>query len=237
MDVKAGRGAFMKTRDLARALAKSIVSVGNANGVRTEAFITAMDVPLGRTVGNALEVIECIETLKGHGPKDLEDLSVALAARMVRLAGLAETDAAAEAKVRTALTGGAGLEKLRQIVAQQGGDPRTVDDYAGFARAPHRTTVNADRSGYVMDLHAERIGVGAMMLGAGRNRAEDSVDPAVGVVIQAHIGDSVKAGDAILEVHYRDDRTLAAALPLLRAAVTVGDSPPTVADLMLEEVR
>jgi pyrimidine-nucleoside phosphorylase len=237
MDVKAGRGAFMKTREKARALARSIVNVGKANGVPTEALITGMDVPLGRTVGNSLEVIECIETLKGRGPKDLEDLSVILAARMVRLAGRARTNAEAETKVRTALTSGAGLEKFRQIVARQGGDPRIVDDYAGFAHAPHQTTINADRTGYVTDLHAERIGVGAMMLGAGRNRVEDAVDHAVGVVIRARIGDPVKAGDAILEVRYRDDRTLAAALPLLREATKVGDSPPTVAELLLEEVR
>jgi pyrimidine-nucleoside phosphorylase len=237
MDVKAGRGAFMKNREQARALARSIVDVGNANGVRTEALITAMAVPLGRTVGNALEVIECIETLKGRGPKDLEDLSVTLAARMVRLAGLAKTDAEAEARVRTALTGGAGLEKLRQIVAQQGGDSRIVDDYAGFAKAPYRMTIEAERAGYVTDLDAERIGVGAMMLGAGRSRAEDAVDPAVGVMIRAHVGEPVRAGDTILEVYYRDDESLAAALPALRGAVTVGDSPPTVADLILEEVR
>jgi pyrimidine-nucleoside phosphorylase len=237
MDVKAGRGAFMKTRDTARALAKSIVSVGSANGMPTEALITAMDVPLGQAVGNALEVIECIETLKGRGPRDLEDLSVLLAARMVRLARLAKTDAEAEAKVRAVLTSGAGLEKFRQIVRQQGGDPRVMDDYGGFARAPHQTTINADRAGYVTGVHAERIGVGAMILGAGRNRAEDAVDPAVGVVIRAPVGSPVKAGKAILEVHYRDDRTLAAAMPLLRSAVAVGDSAPTVAELVLEEVR
>src|SRR4029079_1143319 len=124
MDVKAGRGAFMKTRDQAKTLAESIVRVGNANGVRTEALITSMEVPLGRAVGNALEVIEALETLKGRGPKDVEDLSVTLAARMVRLAGIAKTDAEAESRVRPALTSGAGLEKFRQIIERQGGEPR-----------------------------------------------------------------------------------------------------------------
>ena len=221
MDVKCGRGAFMKTRERARALAESIVSVGNANGVRTEALITPMDVPLGRAVGNALEVIECVETLKGRGPKDLEDLSVALAARMVRLAGLATNDSEAEVKVRTALTNGAGLEKFRQIVQQQGGDPRIVDDYSRLPTAPQRTIVSADRVGRVSDLNAEQIGVAAMLLGAGRSRAEDRVDHAVGIVIRAHVGEEVKPGDAILEVHHRDEATLAAALPLLRAAIVV----------------
>jgi pyrimidine-nucleoside phosphorylase len=237
MDVKAGRGAFMKTRSRARELAQSIVRVGNANGVRTEALITAMEVPLGRAVGNALEVIECLETLKGRGPKDLEDLSVTLAARMVRLAGLAATDAEAEAKVRSVLTSGAGVEKFRRIVEQQTGDPRVVDDYDRLPRAPKQTAIVADRSGYVTDLHAERIGVGAMLLGAGRNRAEDQVDHAVGVIVRARVGERVQAGDAVLDVHYRDDGTLAAARPVLRKAVTVADTPPTVAELVLEEVR
>lgn len=237
MDVKCGCGAFMKTRDKARALAELIVSVGNANGVRTEAMITAMDFPLGRTIGNSLEVIECLETLMGRGPKDLEDISVKLAARMVRLAGLATTDADAEAKVRTALANGVGLEKWRQVVEQQGGDPRSVDDYARLPAAPHRTTINADRTGYVADLHAERLGIGAMLLGAGRNRAEDRVDHAVGVVIRANVGEQVKSGDAILEVHYRDESTLAAAKPVLRDAITVRDQQPQPTPQILDEIR
>src|SRR5262249_51399695 len=145
-------------------------------------------------------------------------------------------NAEAEARVRTALVSGAGLEKFRQIVKQQGGDPRVVDDYASFSKAPHQITINADRAGYVTDLHAERIGIGTMVLGAGRNRAEDAVDPAVGVVIRARVGEPVKTGEAILEIYYRNDGTLAAALPLLREAVKVGDSPPTVVELVLEEV-
>jgi pyrimidine-nucleoside phosphorylase len=237
MDVKAGRGAFMKTRERANVLAESIVRVGNANGLRTEALITSMDVPLGRAVGNALEVIECLETLKGRGPKEVEDLSVTLAARMVRLAGLARSDHDAQARVRQALSGGAGLEKFRQIVERQGGDPRAIDDYSRFARAPHRTTLTADRGGFVTDLDAEQIGIGTTVLGAGRNRAEDPVDHAVGVTVRAPVGRAVKAGDAILEVHYRDEATLAAARPRLQQTIVIGDAPPEVAGLILEEVR
>src|SRR5262249_46183466 len=129
LDVKCGRGAFMKMRSAARRLAESLVGIGNANGVRTEALLTRMDAPLGRAGGNALEVIECIETLKGRGPEDLEELSVALAARMLRLADAAPTLEAAEARVREALTSGRGVEKFRAIIAQQGGDPAVIDDY------------------------------------------------------------------------------------------------------------
>jgi pyrimidine-nucleoside phosphorylase len=237
MDVKAGRGAFMKTRDQARRLTESLVNVGTANGLKMDALITAMDLPLGRAVGNALEVVECLETLKGRGPGDLESLSVTLAARMVRLGGLAETDGEAETKVRAALKSGAGLEKFRQIVEQQGGDPRIVDDYSRLPHSPHRSTVGADRAGYVVDLDAEKIGIGAMRLGAGRNRAEDPVDHAVGVVVLAPVGARVDAGDSVLEVHYRDERLLGTALPLLRAAVSIGDEAPTWVSLVLEEVR
>jgi pyrimidine-nucleoside phosphorylase len=237
MDVKTGLGAFMKSRDRARKLAKSIVNVGNANGVRTEAVITSMDVPLGRAIGNALEVVECIETLKGRGPKDLEDLSVILAARMVRLGGLASSNAEAIAKVKEALSSGAGLEKFRRIVEQQGGDPRIVDDSRGLPASPRRMQVTAERAGYVTDLHAEKIGIGAMLLGAGRNRAEDKIDPAAGVMIRAKVGERVAMDDAVLEVHYRDDATLATALPVFREAIKLGDAPPTVAEMVLEEVR
>src|SRR5262249_33548869 len=123
LDVKCGRGAFMKTRADAGRLAETLVAIGNAHGVRTEALLTAMDVPLGRAVGNSLEVIESLETLKGQGPADLEEVSVRLAARMVLLAGLADTEAAAEQRVRAALSSGQGLEKFRQVIEQQGGDP------------------------------------------------------------------------------------------------------------------
>ena len=139
LDVKAGRGAFMKTPETARALAESLVAVGNRAGVRTEALLTTMDAPLGRDVGNALEVIESIETLKGRGPRDLEDLSVRLAARMVVLAGKADS-VRAEAMVRDAIGSGAGLEIFRKIIAWQGGDPRVIDDYGRLptARSPAR---------------------------------------------------------------------------------------------------
>jgi pyrimidine-nucleoside phosphorylase len=237
MDVKAGRGAFMKTREQAKTLAESIVRVGNANGVRTEALITSMEIPLGRAVGNTLEVIECLEILKGRGPKDLGDLCVTLAARMVRLAGLAMTDAEAESRVRAALASGAGLERFRQIVERQGGDPGVVDDHTSFARAPHRATIVADRAGYVTDLNAEQIGVGAMILGAGRNRAEDRVDHSVGVVVRASVGQAVRAGDVILDVYYREEVRLASSLPILRGAVAVGDAPPETPGLILEEIR
>ncbi len=237
LDVKCGRGAFMKTRDQARELAQSLVATGNANGVRTQALLTAMDAPLGRAVGNAVEVAECVETLKGKGPKDLEELSVALAARMLVLAGLADDAVEAGRKVYDALGSGRGLDKFREMVVQQGGDPRAVDDPRRLPRAPHVHLIAADRSGYVADLDAERVGRATTVLGAGRSRAEDAVDHAVGALVHAAPGSKVVAGAPVLELLYRDASKLGAALELLRGAIVIADEPPAPAPLILETVR
>ena len=236
LDVKCGRGAFMKTRPDARALAESLVRVGTLNGLRVEAVITAMDAPLGRAVGNALEVIECIETLKGRGPEDLEDLSVLLAAKMVRLAGLADTDAAAETQVRAALSSGAGLEKFRRVIARQGGDPGVIDSYHLLPAAPHQYQVCADRAGYIAVMDAEAVGVAAMMLGAGRRTAADAVDPAVGVMVRAKPGEAVAAGGVVYELCCRAEPP-AGVLDMLKASFTTTPSRPAPAPLVLEEVR
>jgi pyrimidine-nucleoside phosphorylase len=236
MDVKCGRGAFMKTLPEARALAESLVRVGTANGLRVEAVITAMDAPLGRAVGNALEVIEAIETLKGNGPKDLEDLSVLLAAKMVRLAGLAADDADAEARVRKALTSGAGLEKFRQIIERQGGDPRVIDDYSRLPRAPHVIRDTAGEFAYVAAIDAERVGVAAMLLGAGRERAEDPVDHGVGVRVAAKPGQHVDSDDWVFEVHYADRDRMGRALYELGSSFQLAGVPPAPSPLVLEVI-
>ncbi len=236
LDVKCGRGAFMKTFDSAKQLAESLVSIGQKNGVRTEALITAMDRPLGRAVGNVLEVIESIETLKGRGPRDLEDLSVRLAARMLVLAGVSPDTSDAEARVRGAMASGAGVEKFREIVRWQGGDPDVVDDYSRLAAAPHVHTVKATKPGVLSSLDAELVGRATMALGAGRDRVDATIDPAVGAMLVAVPGDRLDAGDAILELHYRDEASLARALPLIDQAVTVTDLQPPPPPLVLAEI-
>jgi pyrimidine-nucleoside phosphorylase len=236
MDVKCGRGAFMKTRADARVLAESLVATGQDNGVRTQALITAMDVPLGRAVGNVLEMRESIDTLRGYGPTDLETLAVALAARMVAPVAPAAPAHEAEASVRDGLTSGRGLEKFRQMIIQQGGEPRVIDDPGRLPAAPHQCLVRAERSGYVADIHAELVGRSSMLLGAGRNRIEDAVDPAVGVMIRARPGELVKAGDAVAEIHYRTRELLDEALVLLRKAWRIGDAEPADLPLILESV-
>jgi pyrimidine-nucleoside phosphorylase len=162
LDVKTGSGAFMKTPESSRALAQSLAAIGRSAGVRTEAMITMMDAPLGRAVGNASEVIESIETLKGNGPKDLEQLSVRLAARMLIAGGVAEDDGDAESRIRGAMTSGAGVEKLRQIIENQGGDPRVIDDYRRLPSTVDRAYIEAARGGYVSGLEAESVGRAAV---------------------------------------------------------------------------
>jgi pyrimidine-nucleoside phosphorylase len=237
LDVKTGDGAFMKTEDRSRALAASLVAIGEASGVRTEALITRMDAPLGRAVGNASEVIESIETLKGKGPRDLETLSVLLAARMLVVSGIEPDGESAEARVREALTSGRGLEKFREIIAHQGGDPRVIDDYTRLPSAPDRDVVAAPRSGYVSGLKAELIGRAAVALGAGRSRLDDVVDPGVGIEIVARPGDRVSEGSPVLVVHHRSGAGLPEAQALLARAVAVADAPSAEAPIVVARLR
>ncbi len=237
LDVKCGDGAFMKTEADARALARSLVDTGELAGVRTEALLTRMDAPLGLAVGNALEIIESIETLKGHGPADLESLSVEFAARMVVLSGIEADLPRATARVRQALSSGAGLEKFREIIANQGGDPRVLDDYGRLPTAPDRDVLTASRDGVVAAMAAEAVGRAAVGLGAGRDRLDAAVDPAVGVTIIAPIGTRVKAGDPIIAIHHRNGHGLADARRLLGAALVIGDAAVAAQPLVIDRIQ
>jgi pyrimidine-nucleoside phosphorylase len=236
LDVKTGDGAFMKTEERSRALADSLVAIGEASGVRTEALITRMDAPLGREIGNSSEVIESIETLKGRGPRDLETLSVLLAARMLAVAGVEGDDKSAEARVRDAIRSGAGVEKFREVIAHQDGDPRVVDDYSRLPAASDRADVKAPRSGYVSALRAELIGRAAVALGAGRSRLDDVIDPGVGISVVARPGDRVAAGDPVLTVHHRAGAGVDEALALLSRAVGISDEAPTEPPIVVARI-
>jgi thymidine phosphorylase len=227
----------MKTEADSRRLAESLVSIGNASGVRTEAIITSMDAPLGRAVGNALEVVECLEVLKGNGPPDLIEISVELTARMLLLGGAAQDRADADRRVRAAIASGAGLDRFRRIIENQGGDPRVVDDYGRLPSAPSRHVVAASRAGVLTALDAALVGRASVALGAGRDRADEGVDPAVGIMVLAAPGQEVAAGEPILELHHRDRPRLDAALPLAQRAIAVGNAPPSPRPLILAEVR
>src|SRR5262249_15207738 len=234
LDVKCGHGAFMKQPGDARRLAESLVANGRANGVRTEALISDMDVPLGRAVGNALEVAECIEVLKGNGPADLTELSITLASRMLVVGGVAGSADDARTRIKDALSSGRGLEKFRDIIVEQGGDPRVLDDPGRLPQAPHRFHFHAEHSGFVTEVHAELVGRATMLLGAGRDRIEDRIDPGVGAIVCAGPGERVRAGDALAELHYRDAERVRPALELLRQAWTIGEAPAARRPLILE---
>ena len=215
LDVKTGSGAFMKTAADSRRLAESLVAIGNASGVKTEAVITLMETPLGLAVGNALEVIECFDVLKGQGPADLIEVSIDLTARMLVLGRVADDLADAERQAREAITSGAAIDKFRQIIDAQGGDPRAADDYGRMPSVAGRELVTAERAGYLTRLDAELVGI----------------------MITAKPGDQLRAGDPILELHYRDRARLDAARSLARQAVTIGDERPPAARLIIGEVR
>jgi pyrimidine-nucleoside phosphorylase len=236
LDVKVGHGAFMKTVREAEQLAQAMVRAGQLAGVRTEAMLTRMDAPLGRAVGNALEVIESIETLRGQGPRDLTELSVLLATRMVLIAGRADTMAEAERQVRDALVSGAGLDRFRRMVVRQGGDPAVVDRPSVLAIAPGRELVRAPRAGYVTGLEAMLIGRAAAALGAGRATAEDAIDHGVGIRILASLGSLVRAGEPVLELIHRDGRGLREADDLAMHAIELGGAPPAPQPLVVGEV-
>jgi pyrimidine-nucleoside phosphorylase/thymidine phosphorylase len=229
LDVKCGSGAFMKTHDEALRLARSLVAIGTASGVRTEAFISAMDAPLGRAVGNALEIVECIEMLQGRGTADLETLVVTLASRMVVLAGQAPDGSGAEQQVRGALGSGAALAKFEAVIARQGGDARVVADPSRLPRAAHVHTVAATEDGFVVGMDAELVGRASMQLGAGRDRVDAVIDPATGIVLEKKPGDAVARGEVVFSLHYNDADRLPAAIRLAESAVRTGPEPPPAA--------
>jgi pyrimidine-nucleoside phosphorylase len=232
LDVKCGSGAFMKSHDDALALARSLVSIGTAHGIRTEAFITAMHTPLGRAVGNALEIAECIATLRGEGPGDLEELIVTLASRMVLLAGLTGHTADATARVRHALESGAALEKFRAVIARQGGDPMVVAEPSRLPHAAGMQRVEAAADGYVTNVDAELVGRASMLLGAGRERVDQAIDPAAGIIVDRKPGEPVRAGQPVLTLHYNDASRLDEAVRLARSAIAIGPNPPATSPLV-----
>jgi thymidine phosphorylase len=224
LDVKVGSGAFMRELPAARLLAQTMVSLGQEAGVRTAALLTSMDVPLGRAVGNAVEVEEAVATLRGEGPSDLVEVTVALAREMLALASL-DADPAA------ALTDGRALERYRAMIAAQGGDPD-----AALPRARHSEVVTAAESGWLRGLDARAVGVAAWRLGAGRARKEDPVSASAGVLCLAKPGERVAAGQAVLELRADDETRFARAREALAGAVEIGPEPPEAAPLVIERV-
>lgn len=227
LDVKMGAGAFLPDPDRARELARTMVAIGSSRGVRTVARLTAMDRPLGRAVGNALEVEEAMECLRGGGPPDLREVTLALAADMLRVAGLEVDPELARRRAGEVLNGGAPMERFLRVAALQGGDARTLERPGGLPRAPRSAPVPARGAGWVQEVHPVPLGWGVVELGGGRVRVEDPApDPRVGFVLAVAPGDRVEAGDPLGWVHASSDDGLAAGARILEGAVALAGEPP-----------
>ena len=237
LDVKTGAGAFMPDPAQARELAATMVGLGKAHGVRTTAFLTSMDSPLGREVGNASEIRESIQTLRGEGPEDLWQVTLALGSEMLLLAGRASDGDAAREMLTAAVRSGEALEVFRRVVKAQGGDPTAVDNPSILPKAHHGAQVVAPESGWVAACHALTVGVAAARLGAGRERKEDSIDPGVGITILAKPGDQVEKGQTLAEVAYQEEARWHAARDLLAGAWSITGEPPELLPLIRERIR
>ncbi len=237
LDVKVGRGAFMKDVEDARRLAETMVRIGQAHNTRFVALLTDMDHPLGREVGNANEIAESIEVLRGRGPQDLVELVQRIGGEMLMLGGLAADPEEARQQLVACVDSGAAITKFEEIIEAQGGDPAVLDDPKRLPRPGNVHVLAAPRPGYVAACDALAVGRAGVRLGAGRARKEDDIDRAVGFTILAKPGDPIEAGEPLARIGYNDEARLRAALEVLETAWEIVDEPPEAAPLVIEEVR
>ena len=232
LDVKTGSGAFMKNEKDAAFLAELMVETGQRMRKKVVALITDMDQPLGNNVGNALEVIEVIEVLRGKGPNDLRELCLDLGAWMLRLGGAAGTVSEGRQQSEKLVSSGKALEKFRRMIELQNGDPRVLDDTNRLPRARHSLPVVSETAGFVTSMRCEQIGTACVILGGGRERKEDSVDPAVGIVMHKKVGDRVTAGESIATIHYNIEDRAERARQLIQTSCVVADTAPRARPLI-----
>jgi len=225
LDVKTGSGAFMKNEKDAAFLAELMVETGERMGKQVVALITDMDQPLGCMIGNALEVVEVVEVLRGGGPEDLRQLCLELAGWMLHLGGVAASVGEGKSRSEKLIASGKALEKFRQMVELQGGDPRTLDDPKKLPQAQHTTTLSSPKHGYLASLQCEQIGTACVILGGGRERKEDSVDPAVGIALHKKVGDAVSAGEPLATIYYNAETRAARAMQMLEESYQIAESP------------
>ncbi len=237
LDVKVGRGAFMKTLRDARLLASSLVRVGRLAKKQVTAFITPMEAPLGRAIGNALETAEAFEILHGRGPDDLRELTLILGAEMLRLGGVARNEGDGRKQLEAAIANGRGAGRMRQIVRAQGGDARTIDEPDRLPQARHQVPIVATRSGFVTAADALDLGLAAVAMGAGRTRADQSVDARVGIVLNAKPGEPIKRGEPLATLHVNDATVDESLKRRVAGAFEVGARPPRPSPLVLDVIR
>lgn len=236
LDVKTGSGSFMKTIEESRKLARTMVEIGKKAGKKMMALITNMDVPLGNNIGNAIEVMEAIDTLKGHGPKDFTVLCVKLAASMLYLAGKG-TIGDCTTMVLNTIEDGHALETFRQMIRAQGGNDRVIDDYAQFGVMEEAYPVSAKQGGYIQHMDTEAIGVASLMLGAGRNTMADTIDPMAGITLIKKPGDKVEKGETVALMYTADKARLPGAEKRFDEAVIYTDRRPQPMQLILDTIE
>lgn len=237
LDVKFGTGAFMKTVERARELAETMVDIGRLAGVHTVAAITSMEQPLGRAIGNALEMKEAIAILQGNGPQDVTDLCFHEAAELLVMTGNAASMAEAERYVERTVQSGAAIAKLADVIEAQGGDPQQIKHPDRLPSAPVRTMLHAPRTGYIAGIQSEQIGLVSMHLGAGRFKKDDAIDHRTGLVLQAKIGDHLHAGEPLAEIHARSEDEVESVQDALLACYTWSDAPVMAGALVYDTIR
>jgi len=236
LDVKTGSGAFMKSEKDAAFLAELMVETGERMGKQVVALITDMDQPLGNMIGNALEVVEVVEVLRGGGPEDLRELCLELAGWMLHLGGVSKTVAEGKQQSAKLISSGKALERFRQMVELQGGDPSVLDDAKRLPQARSTTQVPSAKAGYLASMQCEQIGTACVILGGGRERKEDSVDPEVGIVLHKKVGDRVSAGEPLATIYYNADALAARARQLIEASCEVTETAPSTKRSLIHRV-
>ena len=236
LDVKVGSGAFMKNIEDARELAKAMVDIGKENGRSVKAILTDMDRPLGHAIGNALEIREVINTLKGHGPEDLTHECIIMAAHMLVLSRMYDYETALN-RVQQALDSGAALERLRLMIEAQGGDSRVIDDDGVLTIGKFTYDVTSPQDGYITRMNTERCGIASVMLGAGRTVKDGPIDYSAGIVMHKKTGDAVSMGERIATLYASDESLFTNAAQTYLAAITIGNTAPKVVDTILDIVE
>ena len=236
LDVKVGSGAFMKNIEDARELAKAMVDIGKGNGRSIKAILTDMDRPLGHAIGNALEIREVIDTLKGHGPEDLTHECIIMAAHMLVLSHICDYETALS-RVQEALDSGAALERLRMMIDAQDGDSRVIDDESLLAIGKFTYDVTAPQDGYITHMNTEQCGIASVMLGAGRTVKDGPIDYSAGIVMHKKTGDAVSMGERIATLYASDESLFTNAAQTYLAAITIGNTAPKVVDTILDVVE
>jgi pyrimidine-nucleoside phosphorylase len=236
LDVKVGAGAFMKRQVDARRLAQMMVGIGRRLDKRVQALITDMNQPLGYAIGNALEVMEVSQTLQNAGPTDLTRISLELAARMIYLGKLTKTLEEAREVAQARLLDGSGYRKLKDVIQAQGGNPQVLDRFELLPNATGVREIASPRAGFISVIDAEYIGQASSMIGAGRNTKEDSIDPAVGVILEVKVGSKIDAGAVLCRLYYTGEENVEEAAQLVEDAFRISATPPEDRDLILEVV-